>query len=289
MTSALSAATPSRHDRIEVERWPSEIPLLMITGLIGLAIWGALILSRIGLVYAAFFGLFYLVAHAVLIAHIRGSSVRLGPDQFPELYGAVESIARRMELTPMPEVYLMQAGGDLNAFATKFFRGRFVVLYSDLLEACGDNLAARDMIIAHELGHLKAGHLDLRWLLAPAYLLPWPGRALSRVREYTCDRYGLAGAADTDGALKGLTILAAGGKLGPYVNREAMVRQTESLNTGMMAIAEWYMSHPPLAKRLAALDAGLARVATSTAGAGLRGAALGVATGIALLVATGWV
>jgi hypothetical protein len=46
----------------------------------------------------------------------------------------------------------MQAGGNLNAFATRFRKANFVVLYSELLSACGDNTAARDMIIAHELG-----------------------------------------------------------------------------------------------------------------------------------------
>jgi hypothetical protein len=159
-----------------------------------------------------------------------------------------------MGVDPVPEAYLMQAGGALNAFATRFLRTHLVVLYSDLLEACGDNTAARDMIIAHELGHVRAGHLRWRWLLLPASFVPFLGSALSRAREYTCDRYGLAGAGSKDGALLGLAILAAGGAKGPLVNRRALVAQRAQLATGFMTLGEWFASHPPLAKRMLALD-----------------------------------
>jgi Zn-dependent protease with chaperone function len=278
---------PTLTSPIRVDRWPSEIPLTIVAILISGAVWLGLALSIAGLVvilYIALFAGLIFLAHAFLIGQIRGSGVRLGPDQFPELYAAVESLAQRIGLHRVPETYLVQAGGALNAFATKFFRGRIVVLYSDLLDACGENRAARDMIIAHELGHLHAGHLSWMWFLLPAYLLPWPGRHLSRAREYTCDRYGLAAADDPDGALTGLTILAAGGKLGPRVNREAMVRQTESLNTGFMVLAQWFATHPPLARRLAALDPELARHASTSMVGYLR---VGLVAAL-LLLAVGW-
>ena len=83
------------------------------------------------------------------------------------------------------------------------------------------------------------------------------GQALSRAREYTCDRYGRAGAGSTDGALLGLAILAAGGRQGPLVNRRALVAQRESLNTGLMTLGEWFSTHPPLARRMLALEPSL--------------------------------
>jgi hypothetical protein len=43
-----------------------------------------------------------------------------------------------------------------------------IVLYSDSLEACGDDTAARDVIIAQELGHISAGHVRSHWFLMPA-------------------------------------------------------------------------------------------------------------------------
>ncbi len=214
-------------------------------------------MSIIGAAYAAVLAAFWFVLHLSFVSHVRGSGVRLGPNQLPELHERVVLLCSRMGLERVPEAYLMQASGSLNAFATRFFRSNMIVLFSDLLEACGSNEAARDMIIAHELGHIRAGHLRWRWLTMPAMIVPFLAMALSRAREYTCDRIGLAGATDTDGALLGLTILAAGGQYGRQVNREAMVAQRVHLASGWMTIGEWLSTHPPLARRLVALEPSL--------------------------------
>ena len=198
-------------------------------------------------------GAFMVLTNIAFVTVVRGSAVRLGPEQFPELHARVEELARRMGFRHMPDVYLKQQDGALNAFATRFLRLHMVVLLSDLLEACGDNLAARDMIIGHELGHIRAGHLRGRWLLMPASFVPFLGSALSRAREYTCDRYGCAAAGDRDAALLGLAILSAGGRYGPQVNRAALMRQRHDLRSAWMLIGEWLGSHPPLSKRLWAL------------------------------------
>jgi Zn-dependent protease with chaperone function len=257
-----------------VERWPTELPLQALCILVSLGIYAVLLISVVGIVYALGFALFFFVAHAILMAHVRGSAVRLGPNQFPELHRRVLEIARRLGMDDVPDAYLMQAGGALNAFATRFLGLEVIVLYSDLLEACGDNEAARDMIIAHELGHLKAGHLRLRWLIAPAMLVPFLGTALSRAREYTSDRFGLAGAGDRSGALLGLAVLAAGGRHAPAVNRQALALQRADLNTGWLTIGEWLGTHPPLAKRLAALEPALVEGAEVPVAGRLRAAAI---------------
>jgi Zn-dependent protease with chaperone function len=254
----IPTPAPQSRTSITVKPWPSERPLFVLALLVSIAVWVVAAVTIIGLVYAAIFGLFFFVVHLGFVAYVRGSAVRLGPDQFPELYSAVVRLAARIGLDPMPEVYLMQAGGSLNAFATRFLRTHMVVLFSDLLEACADNTGARDMIIAHELGHVHRGHLRWHWVLLPAHLVPFLSQALSRAREYTCDRYGLAGAGSTDGALIGLAILSAGGRHGPLVDRRVFVAQRAALNTGWMTIGEWLGTHPPLAKRMLALDPSLA-------------------------------
>lgn len=159
----------------------------------------------------------------------------------------------------------------MNALAMRFIRMHMVVLLSDLLEACGDNAAARDMIIGHELGHIRAGHLRARWLRMPASFVPFLGSALSRARELTCDRYGCAAAGDRDGALTGLAILAAGPQYGPQVNIGALMRQRHDLRSAWMLIGEWLGSHPPRSKRIWALapelePAGITRGKVSFAG-----------------------
>lgn len=256
-TPAGTPPYPAPHGRIVVERWPSEMPLFVVAAVASVVLWLVALISVVGILYGAMLGAFFFVMHVAFIAHVRGSGVRLGPDQFPELHARVQEIALRMGMEKVPDVYLMQAGGSLNAFATRFLGANLVVLFSDLLEACGDDTAARDMIIAHELGHIHAGHLRWHWFLLPSSLVPFLGTALSRAREYTCDRYGLAGAGERDGALLGLSILAAGATHGRAVNRTALVRQRADLNTGWMTIGEWLSTHPPLARRLCALDPAL--------------------------------
>lgn len=183
--------TPERIDAVapvRVDPWPSEGPLLVLVLLVSLVAWGFPALMAADMLkagqgaglfvigfYAAIVVTFVFVSRLIFIAHLRGSAVRLGPGQFPELYRRVEDLARRVGLPKMPAVYLMQAGGALNALATPFFASNFVVLFSDLLEACGGSTQARDMIIAHELGHVKAGHLRLRWLLFPGLCVPFDG------------------------------------------------------------------------------------------------------------------
>lgn len=278
--------TPASDGPIRVERWPTEIPLFILVVAAAAAIWLMVIFSIFGIVYALFIMVFLLIAHLLFIAYVRGSSVRLGPNQFPELYSRVVELSNRAGLRRAPEAYVMQQGGSLNALATRFFRSEMIVLYSDLLEACGDNDAARDMVIGHEIGHHKAGHLKFHWLFAPGMFVPFLGAAYSRAREFTCDRYGMALTSDRSGGLRGLAILAAGGELGPKVDLAQFVRQRTSLDTGWMTLAKWLSGYPPLADRVAALHPALAEGAPLTAKGPIRALAI-LATIFLLPVALG--
>jgi Zn-dependent protease with chaperone function len=221
-------------------------------------LWVVIVVSIVGLVYGIMLGVFFFFAHLLLIAHVRGSSIKLGPQQMPALYNRVVAIAHRIGMKRPPDVYLQQSGGILNAFATRFGRRRFVVLYSELVRACGDNFDALDFIIAHELGHIHRGHLNWRWLLTPALFVPFLGTAYSRACEYTCDRYGFQASSDPNRSLDGLCILAAGPQFAAYVNKQAFVDQRGDLETAFMKLGQWFGTHPPLAKRVAALAPSLA-------------------------------
>jgi Zn-dependent protease with chaperone function len=252
---------------VNVRRWPSERPLFALVLVTAIGIWIALAVSLIGIAYAAFLMVFFFIIHLSFITYLRGNAVRLGPDQMPELYERIVTLSKRVGLKQTPDAYVMQAGGVLNALATKFFGSKFIVLYTDLLEACGENTDASDFIIAHELGHLRAGHLRWHWLLIPGLVVPFLGTAYSRAREYTSDRFGFAASANSDRSLDGLCILAAGGESGPKVNRRALVAQRADLNTVWMKIGHWLSSHPPIAHRLAELEPSLATGKLGGAGA----------------------
>jgi hypothetical protein len=192
-----------------------------------------------------------------------------------------------MGLKEPPEAYVVQAGGSLNALATRFLRSNVIVLFSDLLEACGDNDEARDFIIAHELGHLHAGHLRWRWFILPGTAVPFLGTAWSRACEYTCDRYGMSFSGASERALDGLCILAAGGQHGPEVNRRALVAQRNDLRTGLMRLGVWLSTHPPIADRLVALDGSLGPPISNRV-AGLRAlAVIALVLGVPTLVGVG--
>lgn len=253
-----AVAAPSAVRPVAVEPWPSELPLKVLVVLASIAIWALLVFSILGIVYALMIGVFVFFTHVAFVTHVRGSAVKLGPSQFPELHARVVELAHRAGISELPDAYLMQAGGSLNALATKLFRGRMIVLFSDLLDACGDDDKARDMVIGHELGHLRSGHLDRLWLKAPGMLFPFLGSAYSRACEYTCDRWGAALAGDRGGATRGLAILAAGGKLGPAVHLPSYVAQREDLDTGWMTIGRWLSGYPPLSARIEAIEPALA-------------------------------
>src|SRR5438445_2065712 len=271
--------------RIHVRRWPTERPLLLLNALASAGLWFLFFRSPQSLAYLAMWVAIIGLMNVAFVTSIRGSAVRLGSDQFPDLHARVEDLARRVGLRRIPNVYLMQHDGALNAFAMRFVRTHMVVLFSDLLEACGDSAAARDMIIGHELGHIRACHLRGRWLLMPASFVPFLGSALSRAREYTCDRYGSAATDDRDGALLGLAILSAGGKYGPFVNRAAFLDQRRDLRGAWMVIGEWLGSHPPLTKRIWALAPELETAQPSPRYAPLR--AVRVAFAVAVVVIVG--
>ncbi|MBP1642518.1 MAG: peptidase Ste24p [Acidobacteria bacterium] len=261
-----SAIAPSERG-VEVERWPSELPLFALVLAASLGLWLLLALTILGLVYAVLIGVLLFFAHVAFVTHLRGSAIKIGPEQFPELHARVVELARRAGLARAPDAYLLQAGGSLNALATKLFRGRMIVLFSDLLEACGEDHAARDLVIGHELGHLRSGHLDWHLLIAPGMLVPFLGAAYSRAREFTCDRWGAALCGDRAGATRGLAILAAGGVHGPRVNLRSFVEQQRDLDTGWMTLGRWLSGYPPLAARVAAIESSLATgVPVSTRG-----------------------
>jgi Zn-dependent protease with chaperone function len=262
MQEALRAHSPKAS--IHVAPYTSEVPLRILLMVVGIVLWTVFVVSVIGLVYGIILGLFFFFAHLFLIAHVRGSSIKLGPQQMPGLYNRVVDIAHRIGMKRVPDVYLQQSGGILNAFATRFGRRRFVVLFSDLVKACGENLDALDFIIAHELGHIHRGHLNWRWLLAPAMFIPFLGTAYSRACEYTCDRYGFQAPADPRRSLDGLCILAAGPQFVSFVNKQAFVAQRDDLNSAFMKLATWFSTHPPLARRVAALSPDLAPQARSS-------------------------
>jgi Zn-dependent protease with chaperone function len=204
------------------------------------------------LLYAILFALLAMFAHGLALGRIRGNAVRVSERQFPQLHRLAVAHSKRLGLKQVPSVYVMESGGLLNAFATRFLGRDFVIMYSDVLElALEQGEAAVGFIMGHELAHVWRGHLKHRWLTTPGKLFPYLGAAYSRACEYTCDRLGAY--CQPDGAITGLLVLAAGKQLHPHVDVKEYAAQAVSEQGFWVRRAELMSSHPLLPKRIAAL------------------------------------
>jgi Zn-dependent protease with chaperone function len=242
-------------------RSQKEKTLFVLAAIFSSVVWLAVIISIVGLLYAPFVALATLVAHALFMAHIAGNGVRLGSQQLPEVYKRVQSAAHLLGMESVPEVYVVQAGGVLNAYATKLLSRQFVILNAEIVDACmaadasddPTRKTALDFVIAHELGHLALGHLAWNAFLLPAQLVPLLGPAYSRAREYSCDACGAAVVDNLETSSRALAVLAAGGHQARHMNLDAFVDQRHDAGGFFMGLYELNTSHPYLTKRIAAL------------------------------------
>jgi Zn-dependent protease with chaperone function len=193
----------------------------------------------------------YFIFHGVMIGQIRGNGVRVSERQFPELMAMARQQSRRLDMQ-VPDVFVVQSGGILNAFATRFLGRNFVILYSDVLAlATQKGEKAVSFVLGHELGHVKRRHMTRRALLYPAMIVPFLGSAYSRACEYTCDRIG--NALEPEGSVDGLLVLAAGRDLYNQVDAEAYAEQRRTESGFFVRLAEILATHPNLTKRVAVL------------------------------------
>jgi len=233
-------------------RSEKEMPLFILGLIFSSVSWLLLIVSIIGLVYGGMVLVFVLIAHALHLAHVQGNGLKISDRQLPDLYERVKVASKKLGLARVPDVYVLQSGGILNAFATKLLSRRFVIIYSELADNCADPRQL-DFVVGHELGHLAAGHLTWMFFLLPFRLVPWLGPAYSRACEYTCDRAGLAVVGELEPSLRGLCVLAAG-RLAGRADLQAFSDQRSASGGFWMSIFELVSTHPYLCKRAAALQ-----------------------------------
>jgi Zn-dependent protease with chaperone function len=233
-------------------RSPKERPLFVVGVVVSSLVWLVLVVTIVGLLYGLAIGLFVALAQALFLAQVRGNGLRVSERQLPELHARIRAASATLGLPRAPEVYVLQAGGALNAFAVRFFSRRFVILLSDVVDACHDPRQL-DFIVGHELAHHAAGHLAWKVFLLPYRLVPLLGAAYSRACEYTCDRAGASVAGETEQAMRGLMILAAGGRIAAGASLQAFAEQAKETGDFWMAVYELGASHPYVCKRVAAL------------------------------------
>lgn len=190
------------------------------------------------------------IANGLLIAHLRSEGVKVTSGQMPQLDTALRDACHQLGYLKIPDMYILQSGGILNAFATRFAGKNFIVLYSEIVEAYGPDSAQIRFIIGHELGHIIRQHVLMHLLLAPGMLLPLIGCAYRRSCETTCDRFGTFVSDNADASVDAMLRLAGGKTLGSYMQAEKFAQQHESDRGFFVSWHELSSGYPTLSQRV---------------------------------------
>lgn len=193
-------------------------------------------------------------------AIIMSRAIRVTPNNFPEIYAKSVEYAGKLGLKKVPDVYIKQSSGVLNAFSTFVLRRKYVVLNAEVVDIA--YLEHKDLdsvlfIMAHEFGHIYLHHTTL-WLhltTLGSKFVPFLGPAFSRAQEYSADRVAQALTNNTHG-VDSMVMLMAGRHLYKRVDVEDYVAQVDNYNF-VEKIARFiynvFMSHPIMPWRIKAL------------------------------------
>lgn len=194
-----------------------------------------------------------------LYGGLRANGVKIGPHQFGQVYAVWEEMARALGFQKIPDLYVTNGNGALNAFATCIpgYR-RFGAIYSDILERAlvNNDQEVLRFVLGHELGHIRFGHVYW-WYFLLSFAGSFPGIVfmvglpLSRAREYGCDKIGLHLAGDRD--CKGLMMLAAGKHLYQQVNLSHYEAEHIHRRSIWDVICNFFSDHPNINWRIAAI------------------------------------
>ena len=210
-------------------------------------------LSIIGAIYGLIILIGLLFIQGIAIGSIQQNSVKVTSEQFGDIYNKVVEYSQKLGIQKIPEIYLMQSGGILNAFATRFLFKDIVVIYSDIMELAyeqGEN--AVNFIIAHELAHVKRKHLSKKKYVIFGEFVPFLGLAYSRACETTCDR--IASELSENFNVDGLVVLAAGKKLYKQVDVNLFLSNAAAERGFWSWFSEICSTHPHLSSRVKYLN-----------------------------------
>ncbi len=189
-------------------------------------------------------------------AQYRANSIRITEKNFPEIYQVVEDYSKRLGLTRVPKIYLTQENGLLNAFSAFILRRQYIVLLTDLFEVAyleHHDLESMKFIIAHEMSHIRLRHATFSYQMSILFAnyIPILSSALSRAREYSCDRVAqhLVGVSGVEPMLA----LIVGKHLYKKVDVEDYVNHCRETRGFFVFILNLLSTHPIMPKRIQAL------------------------------------
>ena len=250
-------------EKLNSLRNKAELPLYFICVLINVSVISAVVISFI---YFDFVGIAYYIAFGYLFVNLfltlgsmlsvtRLYSVRISGEQFSDVYKVACEYSKIFGFKKVPEIYVKQNGGIINAFASNFFFRNYVLINSDIFEAAYmryKDIDAVSFILAHEMAHISYNHTKIWYNLGILItkFIPFLYPALSRAMEYSCDN--VAKILCPEG-VHGVYILLLGQHLYKNINIEAYLKQAESTHGWFEFWANLKADHPVPVRRIAAL------------------------------------
>ena len=200
---------------------------------------------------------FVLIASVYFVyAQYRARSVRITEKNFPEIYAVIEEYSQRLGLKKVPKVYLTQENGTLNAFSTFILRRQYVVMLADLFEVAyreHHDMESIKFILAHEMAHIRLRHATYSYQISILFAnyIPIISTALSRAREYSCDRVAqhLVGCS----GIEPMLALIVGKHLYKKVDIEDYVEHCLETRGFFVFLYNLLSTHPIMPKRVQAL------------------------------------
>ena len=200
--------------------------------------------------------LFIMLILELYYAEVRSRAIKVTSRQFSEIYDMAVKYAAMLGLKKIPEIYLVQENGVLNAYASNVLRKRYIIINADLLEIAYrqyNDFSSIGFVLAHEMAHIKLKHVSIwnRYTVMLTQILPIIGPALSRVREYSCDR--LAQVVSENDGMEAMMALSIGKHLYKKTDITDYIDSTNRTAGFWMWVVNLSSSHPVLPKRMRAL------------------------------------
>lgn len=188
------------------------------------------------------------------IAAEKANAVRVGPEQFPELWALYNDIAARLGMTDPPRLYLRNGDGVINAYALSCNKQfNYVILHAEIAQLLAVSPQTVGFVLAHELSHHRLRHVSLMRLVVTTIvrLIPILGTSQIRAQEYSADRLARAVCADHTSTI---SLLMVGPWVNGEVNHAALHRQAcEEKDEWFVRLANLTSSHAVGVKRYDAL------------------------------------
>lgn len=190
-------------------------------------------------------------------AGYRSMSVKITEKNFPEIYSIIKEYAGRLGMKKVPNVYLVQGNGILNAFSSCIPFKQYIELYADLVEVAyreHHDMETLRFIIAHETAHIYLGHAKLSYLYSILFadMIPILSSAASRAREYSCDR--IAQKLSGSDGIDAMMTLIAGIHLYHQVDKQDYIENARNVKGFFVWCYNLVSSHPVMSKRIPALE-----------------------------------